>query len=547
MTLQLSRHFTPALGWLTLAIPVLFWSRPARAIDDQYPAAGVCAWPSIVHVVGNLAADHWLAQQGYSTVLCSGTYIGNRVVVTGAHCVAQTSSIEVRFGEEFAQPFYSEQAACVAHPDGQWDEIPGSGGVWEYHGQDIAYCVLSAAAPVPPYAPVMVPNGCEAQYIRDRLFGADADIYGVATKFVAVGDEEDPNGIPFEDIEKGTKRFCGGGTLFEDTNVAGVLQVISLQPGNEAGPVDSAIGVWPGDSGGALMFPMPNLSWRLIGTLSKHYQSYYDLDGPGSMPQVKRNTVGSASTPRYLKWIEDSAGRDVTPCHTWAAATNRWTWTGPATCGSQFDTSPATASGSWPSCSSGTVTTSTECSGWTPPGPDNKTAPSEADLLLDLAQFGAWHSTSDMFGADKLPRWTGTVANDSFTSSTFESNETFGGRGNDTLFVGLGEDENHGGSGNDLLVGGLGNDVLVPGRGLDVVQGDLGNDKIIIQGRCEIVAGESINGGPGIDVLYSPVDLPALNALGVTVTSIESVVINHADLDVLSCSGSTTLGLAVLQ
>ena len=164
-------------------------------------------------------------------------------------------------------------------------------------------------------------------------------------------------------------------------------------------------------------------------------------------------------------------------------------------------------------------------------------------MLLGFALYGAGGVAADqMFGRNRLIQWVGTTGADGLTSTTRDANEVFGGRGNDSLFVGSGSDEAHGGVGNDMLVGGADNDVLVPGRGLDFVQGDAGNDKVIISGTCELLAGETISGGSGTDTLYTPVSLAALATLGVTVTSIESVVINHADLQLATCATLGALG-----
>jgi hypothetical protein len=288
-----------------------------------------------------------------------------------------------------------------------------------------------------------------------------------------------------------------------------------------------------GDSGSPSYFEMLNGTWRTLGLHTNRIQFYWDL-GDGLGPVARVYGVFD-STPRHLRWIESDSGFDLTPCHDWDGA--KWVWSGNQYCAWAYDLSPETSGSSWPNCISDYPSTVTECAGWTPPNPDNKVAPSDADGILDVAQYGAIPPQSGaLFGRPKLSQWTGSIGNDSLTSTSRNSTESFGGRGHDSLFVGAGADEIHGGSGNDLLYGGADNDVLVPGRGLDYVQGDDGNDKIIIRGTCEIVSGEVINGGAGTDTLYSPVNLATLTGMGVTVSSIETVVINNAALEQGTCA-----------
>ncbi len=469
---------------------------------------------------------------------CSGVYVGNGIVLTAGHCIAYMDDVQVAFGEEADDPEWLDVSpVCKAHSDGDWVFMnsPLESG-WAYSGIDVAYCKLSSGHPTPPYSPVMVPNGCEAQYIRDKLFGDGSGPYGEAVEIVASGSESEPP------APLGTKRQAPANVVFEKyIEEAGEFEILNLLPEQEDGlqAETDPYTIWDGDSGGPVYFEMENGSWRTLGVIRHRLKLKPDL-GDG-LNQTFRLFAGLNSTPRHLGWIESNSLRDITPCHNWTGT--EWSWVGGAGCGGEFDTSPDSSSSSWPGCSSGTVSTSTACSGWMPPGPDNKTSPSQADELLKFAINGPQVVSSNLlFGRNKLPQWIGTVGNDSYTSTTSESTEAFGGRGHDSLFVGVGADEVHGGTGNDLLVGGPQNDVLIGGRGLDYVHGDDGNDKIIIRGRCEIVAGETIHGGAGTDTLYTPVSLATLSALGVTVTSIEVVVINHPALHLATCESPPMMG-----
>lgn len=65
----------------------------------------------------------------------------------------------------------------------------------------------------------------------------------------------------------------------------------------------------------------------------------------------------------------------------------------------------------------------------------------------------------------------------------------FGGQGNDTIHGGAGNDYIDGGAGDDVLKGGAGNDVLLGGAGDDDIEGGAGNDILI--------------GGAGADFLHA--------------------------------------------
>jgi hypothetical protein len=456
------------------------------------------------------------------------------MVVTVAHCVAYMDDVKIHFGESADGPDYTEEfPSCTWHGDGDW--VEASGGTWSYYGKDIAFCKLNPGHPTPPYQPVMVPNGCEAQYARDVVLGPDAELYGFPIELVASGLEGEMSDT------SGNKRAAPGGLWREMYNATtGDMRVYSMLPEMEDGwqmGIDP-LTVFGGDSGGPAYFQLLNGSWRVVG-LNANPIMRLDNFGDG-LGQIARRYVMSTSLPRYLRWIERTSMVDISPCHDWVGG--KWVYAWNSSCGAEYDTSPDASSSDWPACTSGTVSSSTACSGWTPPNPDNKKSPSEADAILRLALNGPGPFPDDsLWGEQKLPQWDGTGGNDSLVWSGNEATEVFGGRGHDSLFVGVGADELHGGVGDDLLYGGSENDVIVPGRGLDYVQGDGGSDRIIIRGTCEVVAGEVIDGGAGADTLYSPVNAAGLAARGVTLISVESVVVNHPALETGTCAGGSQL------
>ncbi len=99
----------------------------------------------------------------------------------------------------------------------------------------------------------------------------------------------------------------------------------------------------------------------------------------------------------------------------------------------------------------------------------------------------------------------------------------FGGSGDDFVTATSGDLVVDGGDGNDVLTGAEGDDVFYPGKGVDRISGGAGNDRIIITSACDLSPGSVLDGGPGTDSLYSPIDLVDIEALGVMVTNVEEI------------------------
>jgi hypothetical protein len=111
-----------------------------------------------------------------------------------------------------------------------------------------------------------------------------------------------------------------------------------------------------------------------------------------------------------------------------------------------------------------------------------------------------------------------------------------GGNGEDRLWGGIGADRLAGGNGNDLLYGGPGADVLlgengddtlIGGVGPDQVFGGRGNDIFVIRAGCELSAGETIVGGAGHDIVYSPYSRAQLLNIGVILDGVEQVIVDE--------------------
>lgn len=103
-----------------------------------------------------------------------------------------------------------------------------------------------------------------------------------------------------------------------------------------------------------------------------------------------------------------------------------------------------------------------------------------------------------------------------------------GGSGNDTLSAGAGADVLHGNLGDDVLHGGPGDDSFVGGPGRDIVNAGAGNDEVVVHDVCELTAGEVLNGDGGNDTLRIPIALAQVQALGITVTGFENVIVEEA-------------------
>ena len=96
------------------------------------------------------------------------------------------------------------------------------------------------------------------------------------------------------------------------------------------------------------------------------------------------------------------------------------------------------------------------------------------------------------------------------TNGALPRAEMFGGEGNDTITGGSGNDQIVGENGNDTLLGsggtdvlsgGAGNDVLTGGAGADSMDGGTNDDTFVYVATTDIVAGEVVSGGTGIDTI----------------------------------------------
>jgi len=120
-----------------------------------------------------------------------------------------------------------------------------------------------------------------------------------------------------------------------------------------------------------------------------------------------------------------------------------------------------------------------------------------------------------------------------------------GGKGNDTLKGGAGDDVLRGGEGNDKLFGGAGDDVLEGGKGNDTLKGGAGDDTFIYNTGD---GNDTIVGGKGQDVLHLASLSPAVFAADWEITDkkgkpvdISKLITEDGEIDLSSLKGAGTI------
>ncbi len=169
------------------------------------------------------------------------------------------------------------------------------------------------------------------------------------------------------------------------------------------------------------------------------------------------------------------------------------------------------------------------------PGSEMLSGTAGVDLIFgldgdDVLRGGGGNDVLDGgAGADQLSGGDGDDRLIGGDGDEIGSNDEFGlfalrgGAGNDEIFGGAGVDLAFGGDGNDYIDGGDGEDILVGGSGADTLLGGAGLDRFwIFDG--DLVAGETIDGGPGYDEIQPQFGVGIDNRLDfsdVTLLSVE--------------------------
>jgi Trypsin len=240
--------------------------------------AKTCVWPTAIMLIGPVG--------------CSGALVHTRVVVTAGHCLAAEDGTfspptAIGLGEtstEWAKTV--EVSRCYSHPD-----------------NDFGICVLNQDVMSIPIVPVMAP--CEMSELA-----AGKAIVEVGFGWTTAAGRA-----------YGTKKWING-TL---DSFAPDQVDIDVTTGSQDGE-------YYGDSGGPLLFQMPDSTWRVIGV---DYGSPAVIEG-STAPRVSTYT----SVPYDVAWAEEVSGIDLTPCHD----ANGWHPTAACT---GFPINPGQGLGTW--------------------------------------------------------------------------------------------------------------------------------------------------------------------------------------------------------
>lgn len=248
----------------------------AESVASQMPApqpivsgfeAKSCQFPSAVAMM--TAENH---------AFCTGTLVSPELVLYAGHCHAAAHASYVAFGEDAAAPARTvDTVACAAFP----------GYVSTAESIDLAYCRL--AEPVLDVPIVPLATGCEIDAITT---GDEVTIVG----FGASDADYDGNGEPTNVTGGGIKRYTRQ-----------TIETIDLA-GNDLVLFGGGSSACFGDSGGPVMFELPDGSWRVLGAASTTHPD------PGDYPSPCGYGVVYEIAWTELEWLE-SSGHDVTPCH----------------------------------------------------------------------------------------------------------------------------------------------------------------------------------------------------------------------------------------
>lgn len=320
----MERHrLATCVGCLASGLAVALLSPDALAWDDQLgTVAQECQYPT----VGRLTSGNGQ---------CTGTYIGDRTVITAAHCGAPTSFF---LGENAGsnQPDAIDIDFCVKNVNYVYPMV---------NGKDVMVCRLMEDPPNVPVIPPAIPSDCAADGMRWLMYTA----YNPCVL------NTNPQVSSFCPTDHLDGEGAGRGEPDSIMRFADV-DVISQGPCSAPDVCPQAIvtsyeGQRSGDSGGPLFYQMPDGGYRVIGVLSG-----------GSQISKKYGDV-----PSGLASLEYVMSVDVTPCHDYNGTTHSWEWVG----GCSIPTNPKKLGNSWDyNCknfSPDYVPNPTECSGFSGP------------------------------------------------------------------------------------------------------------------------------------------------------------------------------------
>ena len=353
-----------AFGWVSLGCE----SRPSQVplSGTRLPIVGgnlaaTCEWPTTVMMLG-------------PSVICTGTLVHPRVVVTASHCLLDASGglpafTSIGLGET-SKPWAKTVAisGCTTHPQ-----------------NDFGFCVLTEDVTDIPIVPVMAP--CETSELAA----------GKAVVEVGFG------------VTSASNRAYGRKKWINGTIASGPLPPEVPSTVDVYATTGSQDGEYFGDSGGPLFFQMPDGTWRLIG----EDRESPDIIGGSTAPRISSYT----SIPYHVAWAEKLSGFDLTPWHD----ANGWNPTASCT---GFPSNPGAGVGSWTNqCQGETMVRQPTCQG----------TPSDADAGGDAGWADGDDGAADVSdggGGGGAGGEAGSAALDSSVSSDSGAGGS-GGSGSD--------------------------------------------------------------------------------------------------------------------
>ncbi|MEM6292060.1 MAG: trypsin-like serine protease [Myxococcota bacterium] len=271
---------------LALCAFVLPTTASAAGLSDRLDPSAItggdevapCGYPSVVAMMVGEAQ------------VCTGSLVAPDLVVTAAHCLPDQLT-SVAFGEDVSAPARTvEIISCAVNP-----LYDGTGPA------DTALCTL--VDPVDDVQPIPLASACEAALLVQP--GNPVSLVGFGVDMAVYDPDGNPD-FPFITSGNGIKRTTDQ-----------VLEQAKNQTTDEPWAAESVLPMVGegnntacfGDSGGPAYGKLPNGELRQVGIGHGTHQGDPDPSTPCD------HGIWYTATVTHLTWFEDTAGRDLTPCH----------------------------------------------------------------------------------------------------------------------------------------------------------------------------------------------------------------------------------------